>query len=176
MAQFGLADLNKADPSNLADCMRSIAGPNMGIGDLLNAIIAKINQPADSTAAAATVTIAGTMHTGDVVTTTVGGNAVAYTLVAGDSTATLAAANIVAALNANAAMAALVTATNSAGVITLTAKRKGTGFNATALTAVVSGAGATTTATAQAATFGAATAGTGLDDILAIVNGSIIGN
>lgn len=83
---------------------------------------------------------------------------------AGDTTTTLAVA-VKNAINADPTLSKVVEATNSGAVVTLTAKYGGTEFNATTLTAAVTGEDATVTATAQAATFGAATAGTGADDI-----------
>lgn len=160
-----LAELNRAAPGSLADNLRSISGPGVALGDFLNLIVAQGNQGSSSVAASATVTLGGVVHTGDVVTTTVAGTAIPYTLLAGDSTLTIAGASVSAALNANATFALSYLATNAAGVVTVTRRRKGTNGNGTTLTAAVTGAGATTTATAS----GNLAGGTGVDDLLAIV-------
>lgn len=283
---FGSAvdELNRADPDRLPDLLRAIpvsgfgVTTTMGFGDWMLAVASKVNQAALSVAAAATVTIAGTPHAGDITTITVDGIAVtntsltlavkasgtvqlascrigdvvnvvvngetisynvgstnatteatalkvalnadptfaalflassatdtvtittlaygaagnAYTLttnigglghtttatasgatlasgVTGDTVTTIAAA-LKASINAHAVLGLAWLATNVAGVLTITAKRKGTGANAKTLVAAVTGGGATVTATAQAATFGLASAGTGLDDMLSPVS------
>lgn len=172
MQAMGLTELNRANPQNLADNLRALKlsnGESMGIGSYLNACAAQAQQKTASTAAAATVTIAAPAA-GDQVLIDVGTASFAYTLTAGDAASATAAATAVKnAINANAAMALIVLATNAAGVITLTALQKGTGFNAKVLRAQKYGVGATTV-TPQAATFGAATAGTGADDVLQIVD------
>lgn len=101
-------------------------------------------------------------------TTTLTRSAATLTLgVVGDDTTTIAT-GIKNAVNASAAASALVTATSSGAVVTLTAKRKGTAFNANTLTSVVTGTSNTVTSTAEAGTFGGATAGTGADDMILI--------
>jgi phage tail sheath gpL-like len=91
----------------------------------------------------------------------------AATLLGGSSGTPLPAlaTMLAAAVNASQAMSDDVTAVASGLEITLTAKLKGTGFNSKTLTSGVIGVGATITATAEAATFGAATAGTGANDL-----------
>jgi hypothetical protein len=169
---MGLSELNRANPQNLADNLRALKlsnGESMGIGTYLNVLAAQANQKVASTAAAATVTIAAPAA-GDQVLIDVGTASFAYTLSAGDAASATAAATAVrTALNANAAMALILLASNAAGVITLTALKKGVGFNDKVLRAQKYGVGSTTV-TPQAATFGAATAGTGADDALPIVD------
>ncbi len=169
--RFGTLALDNAPVSSLTPAFQHIAGPNCGLGTLLNKIIAKVNSTVDETAAKATVTLGGTVNTGDTVTVTVGGKAVAFEVTASEDTLAKAATKVAEAINGNEAASALVTASASQAVVTLTAKHKGSDFNSTTLTAAVTGEGATTTATAQAATFGAATPGTGLSDIALIEEG-----
>lgn len=114
----------------------------------------------DAVAATQTVTIAGTIHTGDIVTVTVNGTAISFTITGSETTATLVAVAVKNALNANGTVAALVTATNSSGVITLTAVTAGTAGNAITVEAEVTGGGATTTATAGGATLSGGAAAT----------------
>lgn len=70
-------------------------------------------------AASGTVTIGGTFHAGDVVTTTIGGVAVAYTTVTGDVNLAGVATSVAAAINANASAAAMVAAANFTGTVTI---------------------------------------------------------
>jgi phage tail sheath gpL-like len=178
-----LAEFNRGNENTVADCHRLMAGPNQPLGSWLNGLAKRANATAGSTAAAATVTLGGVFHAGDAVALTLGNPGLpyfnyannggkytlSYTSQAGDATLTGVAASIVAAINADPVLNQAVLASNAAGVITLTAKVKGTGFNATTLSTAVTGVGATTTSTAQAATFGAATAGAGSDDVVLFV-------
>lgn len=173
---YGRLALNSANIQRLPDVLQNIAGPDKPFGDLLQDLITAANQAlagTASTAAAATVTIGGVFHAGDVVKVEVGGNAVEYTVLAGDTNLAGIATAVAAAIGADPVVKAMVTAAANAAVVTLTAKVKGTDFNSTTLAASVSGEDATVTATAQAATFGAATAGTGLSPITAIADGTL---
>ncbi len=181
---LGLTELNRCNGNNFLDNMRAIKGPNVAIGTLLNLILAKVNQDALSTAGAATVTIAGTPHTGDIITTTLNGVALVQTsltlgvvatgtvtiagtaqtgdvincvidgimveIVVATATVTAAAVLLKNAINANVSLGARFLATNSAGVVTITALATGVAGNVT-LTTLASGAGATTTSTASGA-------------------------
>lgn len=90
-----------------------------------------------------TITIAGTVHTGDVITVTgVATSNVTYTVLATDTTAATTAISLAAAINAATGHSLSVVPTTG-GALTLTAPSAGTAFTATV---VVSGAGATTTA------------------------------
>lgn len=173
---LGRLALNNANIQRQADVFQKIAGPNKPLGDLLQDIIKGVNQAANgvpSTAAEATVTIGGVFHAGDVVSVEVGGNAVEYTVLAGATNLAGIATAVAAAIGADPVVKEMVTAAANAAVVTLTAKVKGTDFNSTTLAASVSGEDATVTATVQAATFGAATAGTGLSPIAAIADGTL---
>jgi hypothetical protein len=113
---------------------------------------APVNVTSNATHATGTVTIAGTIQTGDVVHVVVNGINVATTVTASETTATLVAAKVVSTINAHATASLVVTASNLAGVITLTARTGGTAGNTVTLTANVTGTTPTTTATAGGAT------------------------
>ncbi len=84
----------------------------------------------NAVAQVSTVTIAttGDIDSGDSTTVTIAGTAIATSYGAGETVATVAA-DIAANINANATTGALVSATSSAGVVTITAKVAGsTGF------------------------------------------------
>lgn len=107
----------------------------------------------------ATETVAGTIHTGDVLTLTFtptsgSPTVVTYTLTASETTATLAAVKLAAAINANATIAAAgFFANNAAGVVNLYCPggvAPGTGW--TSVTPSVTGGGATTTLTGATST------------------------
>lgn len=105
-------------------------------------------------AASGNVAIGGTKHTGDVVTVTIDGVPTSYTVQAADTLATIAS-GVAAALQTNAEIASLVSVvvdpvTNTQ--VDITAKTPGSAGNSITLTAAVTGAGATTTATASGAT------------------------
>lgn len=110
------------------------------------------------TAATGSVALGGTFKAGDIVTVTVAGNAVPYTLVAGDTNLAGAAASIAAALNANATFKAGYEAFVASGS-TVTIESKTT--TAATLTAAVTGTTPTTTATASGATLTAGGASMG---------------
>ena len=85
-------------------------------GTLTNAVV---TAAAADTAEVRTVTLTETFGIGDVLRVTVDSNNVDYTVASADL-ATVAS-ELAAAINANATVAAIVTATSSAGVVTLTA-------------------------------------------------------
>ncbi len=159
---LGLVELNRSDPNQLADCLRNLHGPEMGIGDYLNLIATKLNLLSTSGAASRNVTVAGAAAL-DVYKVTVAGNLVTHQMSTGDAvSATTAALALLTAINADPIVGALVLATQVAGVITLTAKRKGTGGNAYTLSSSVVGTG---TCVSAGALF---TGCTGADDMLLI--------
>jgi phage tail sheath gpL-like len=169
-ASVGLTALNRANPQLLPDAFRAMyqAGYGtdtavIGIGDLLNQLIALANQGSGSTAASRAATYGGTATAGDVLTLTIDGVDFAHTVV-DDTSVTTAMAEMVAALNADDTFSARYTASNAAGVITATAKRKGTGMNGTTFVASKVGTG---TFVAAGATM---TGGLLLDDILPIAD------
>jgi phage tail sheath gpL-like len=167
---MGLAELNNPTASQLTAALAAISLAGFGLtgtmkfGDMLNKLIAQGNQGSSSTAAAQTATVAGTVAAGDVLTLTVGGVAYPHTIVDGTS-ATTAATEYKNALNADPVFSKAYVASNAAGVLTITALRKGTAGNAIALAAAKTGVGGTTF-TAGGATLAGAT---GVDDLLAIV-------
>ena len=169
-ASMGLTQLNYANPHNVADCLRALkqAGYGtdsdiIGLGDLLNLIIALANQGSNSVAASRVATYGGTATAGDVLTLTIGGVAFVHTVVDGTSVTT-AMTEMKNALNADEGFSARYVATNSAGALTVTAKRKGAGMTGTTFVAAVTGVG---TFVAAGATM---TGGTLLDDILPIAD------
>jgi phage tail sheath gpL-like len=167
---LGLRELNNPTPGVLSSVLAAItcaafgASATVPFGDLVNKLIAQGNQGSSSTAAARTATVAGTVAAGDVLTLTIGGVAFPHTIVDGTD-ATSAATEYKNSLNADATFSAAYTASNAAGVITITAKRKGTGGNAITFAAAKTGSGGTTFTAAGATLTGA----TGVDDLLAIV-------
>ena len=169
-ASVGLTQLNRANPQILADAFRAMyqAGYGtdtavIGVGDLINKLIALANQGSGSTAASRAATYAGTATAGDVLTLTIDGVAFAHTVVDGTSVTT-AMTEMKTALNADEDFAARYVASNAAGVLTVTALRKGTGMNGTTFAASKVGTG---TFTAAGATM---TGGLLLDDILPLAD------
>lgn len=165
---LGLRELNHPSPGILSAVLTAIACAGfgatgtLGFGDLLNQLIAQGNQGSSSAAASQTATYAGTATAGDVLTLVLDGVTYNWTVVDGTSVTT-AMTEMKNGLNAIAAFAAAYTASNVAGVLTVTAKRKGAGFNTKTFAASKVGTG---TFTAGAATFAG---GTGVDDILSPV-------
>lgn len=108
------------------------------------------------------ITVGGTFSAGSVLTATINGVAVSYTVVAGDTTLAGVATSLAKAINAAAAVlginAVIGQAVASAAVVYLTALANGTAANATTLT--VGAVGGTTTLTASGATFTGGTFGT----------------
>lgn len=98
-----------------------------------------------------TVTLGGTVETGDQYTVDVNGNAVTYTVLAGDTTLNDVRTGLINAINANGAASALVTAAAGAtdGTLTLTSTTAGSPFTTTPSTPVT---GATVDNTATVAT------------------------
>lgn len=110
----------------------------------------------------ANITVGGTFSAGTVLTATVNGVAVSYTVVAGDTNLAGAAASFAKAINASAIVngtsAVVGPVTSAAGVVYFTALNGGTPANSVTFT--TSAAGGTTTATASSATLVNGTYGT----------------
>ena len=156
------------DTDSALAVLRSVAGTGVDLVTWINQLITRVNtQTALSVPATNTITIAGAPTLGDVYVST-------FTLPDGTIhpvTSTLGVADAVSATTAalrhltdiNTAFPAAqygVVASQVAGVITATAKRKGTGFNAATLVCTKTGVG---TLTAGALNFAS---GTGLDDLV----------
>jgi phage tail sheath gpL-like len=117
-----------------------------------------------------TQTCTSSVHGGSATTTAVTTASPFSNGVAGDTVTSIASA-VKAAMLAVPGIAALVAVTQAAGVLTLTAKQKGTAANTIVLATAVTGAGATVTMTNPVALgngLSGSTAGTGRDDILLI--------
>lgn len=167
-----LATLNNGDPNRLHDAFRAIdqAGYDVtkdtavgGFGDLINKLIALANQGSGSTAASVTATYGGTATTGDILNISIDGEAYTYTVADGTSVTT-AITGMKTALNADADFAKRWTASNAAGVLTITAKRKGVGYNGKAFSVTKTGTGTWVAGAAALA------GGLLLDDILPIAD------
>jgi len=129
---IGQLEFNKLDATGAS--RRPADGASMTVaengGTALTYIFDSDDSVTDAVRQVSTVTIAtsGDVDANDVTVVTVGGTAITTTYVVGDTVATIAA-DIATNINANATTSALVSATSSAGVVTLTAKvAGGTGF------------------------------------------------
>ena len=167
---LGLTDLNNANPHTLADNFRNLVGPGLAIGDYLNTVADRLNALSTATAAARTCTIAGTVTADDILSLALvapDGFSFSYDhQIVNATSATTAADELEAALEADADFASRYTVNNTAGVLTITALRKGTAENATTFVVAKTGGGSTTFVAAGATLTG----GAGSDDILAIID------
>ncbi|MGA2030663.1 MAG: autotransporter-associated beta strand repeat-containing protein [Thermoguttaceae bacterium] len=115
-------------------------------GGASQTISANVNVGATQTwtdnASTSAETIGGTFHAGDVVSTTVDGVVVTYTVLAGDTNLSGVAIGVANAINANASLAGLVNATVNGSIVNVAGYQ-----GVPTLTSSVSGAGATVTAT-----------------------------
>jgi flagellar hook protein FlgE len=129
---IGQLEFNKVDATGAS--RRPADGASMtireGSGTALTYVFDNDDSVTNAVAQVSTVTIAtsGDIDANDVTVVTVGGTAITTTYGAGETVATIAA-DIATNINANATTGALVSATASAGVVTITAKVSGaTGF------------------------------------------------
>jgi hypothetical protein len=120
---------------------------SVGGANAFNVVVGSGTYETAGTAAHQTATLAGTptATSAQTVTTTINGTAVVYTETTGDTTVTILAGHVVSAINANATVSKLVTASNVAGVITITANAPGTAGNAITLTTATNDSGITYT-------------------------------
>ena len=94
---------------------------------------ASTTQGVTSVAQVGSVTIAGTVDTGDVVRATINGTPIDYIVLPGDTTVANIAAGLIAAINLNATVNTAVTASGGAGgVVTITSDAAGAPFTLTA--------------------------------------------
>lgn len=159
---MGLADLDSPSLQSLPSALQLIAGPECGLGTLLNRIIAVANQGSSSVGATRVVTYGGTATADDELTITIDGEAYTHIVVDG-TTATTAATEMRTALNLDPTFAARWLATNTAGAITIAALQKGVQGNAFSFVASKVGTGTFVAAGALM------TGGSGANDIAPIV-------
>lgn len=172
---LGLDVLNQANANNLADVLRYIAGPNMAIGDLLNALIVTANA-VGTTQAVQTLTVGGVPAAGQALTVTIENVQVTYMQSAADTNDS-SATGLVTAINSNSAATGLVTAALVSGsTLKLTANSTNyPGATANAITLATSATG-TATLTASNSSFagsGSAPVTPGTGSIPLIVDGTV---
>jgi len=103
---------------------------NVSGDDLFNLVVGTGSYDTGATNASQTVTVSGTWAQNDTATVTINGHNVVATVTQGSPTLTNVAADIVAAILADTTSNLIVTASNIAGVVTITALVPGTGGNA----------------------------------------------